>query len=318
MLCFVLCLFAIGLPEICSAAEGADGYGPPLSVSRELPKAPVAIKRSLVDQTWDDVRPKSIGCLECHKGIDTHTMHLSPNVVLGCTDCHGGNATPGLTMRKAHVEPRNKLFWESSANPSDSGVLLNHESAEFIQFVNPGDLRVAQQACGTCHASEVSRTGHSMMRHGAMLWGAALYNNGAFPLKNYRYGQAYGPNGETLRLLNPYVPTPEETRTNGVLPFLDPLPRFVLGAAEQYPAHLRKRRREAASTRRAHHDGAAGKTVAAIERTRAGHVESIDPGVPEFAEDAPARSVARLHGEQQSSGRLSLQRLHGLPRGLCE
>jgi hypothetical protein len=67
-----------------------------------------------------------------------------------------------------------------------------------------------------------------MMRHGAMLWGAALYNNGAFPLKNYRYGQAYGPDGEPLRLLNPYVPTPEETRTNGVLAFIDPLPRFVL------------------------------------------------------------------------------------------
>ncbi|HMJ90783.1 MAG TPA: hypothetical protein VK530_13265, partial [Candidatus Acidoferrum sp.] len=156
-------------------------------------------------------------------------MHTSQNVVLGCADCHGGNPTPGLTMRKAHVEPRNKIFWESSANPSDSSVLLNHESAEFIQFVNPGDLRVAQQTCGACHPSEVSRTGHSMMRHGAMLWGAALYNNGAFPLKNYRYGQAHGANGESLRLLNPYVPRPEETRTNGVLPFLDPLPRFVLG-----------------------------------------------------------------------------------------
>ncbi|HTD68542.1 MAG TPA: hypothetical protein VK846_18625, partial [Candidatus Limnocylindria bacterium] len=210
-------------------AANDDGYGPPISVPRELPNTPAPIKRTLVDQTWDDVRPKSVGCIECHKGTDTHTMHLSPNVVLGCTDCHGGNSTPGLTMRKAHVEPRNKIFWESSANPSDSSVLLNHESAEFIQFVNPGDLRVAQQACGTCHASEVSRTGHSMMRHGAMLWGAALYNNGAFPLKNYRYGQAQGPNGEGLRLLNPYVPTPEETRTNGVLPFLDPLPRFVLG-----------------------------------------------------------------------------------------
>jgi hypothetical protein len=107
--------------------------------------------------------------------------------------------------------------------------LLNHESAELIQFVNPGDLRVAGRTCGTCHPSEVSRTGHSMMRHGAMLWGAALYNNGAFPVKNYRYGQAHGPNGEALRLLNPYVPTPEETRTNGVLAFIDPLPRFVLG-----------------------------------------------------------------------------------------
>src|ERR1043166_6734168 len=67
-----------------------------------------------------------------------------------------------------------------------------------------------------------------MMRHGAMLWGAALYNNGAFPLKNYRFGQAYGPNGEPLRLINPDPVTPEETRLHGVLPFLEPLPRFAL------------------------------------------------------------------------------------------
>ena len=210
-------------------AASSSGYGPEISVPRELTKPAANVKHSLVDQTAQDVRVKSAGCLECHKGTDTLSMHASPNVVLGCTDCHGGNPTPGLTMRKAHVEPRNKIFWESSANPSESSVLLNHESAEFIQFVNPGDLRVAEKTCGTCHASEVSRTGHSMMRHGAMLWGAALYNNGAFPLKNYRYGQAYGPNGEALRLLNPYVPTPEETRTNGVLAFIDPLPRFVIG-----------------------------------------------------------------------------------------
>jgi len=225
---FVLATIVFVLRSL-AAASSDSGYGPLTSVPQELPKPAIQLKRSLVDQTLEDARTKSAGCLECHKGIDMLSMHASPNVVLGCTDCHGGNPTPGLTMRKAHVEPRNKVFWESSANPSDSSVLLNHESADFIQFVNPGDLRVAERACGSCHASEVSRTGHSMMRHGAMLWGAALYNNGAFPLKNYRYGQAYGPNGEMLRLVNPYIPTPEETRTNGVLAFLDPLPRFVLG-----------------------------------------------------------------------------------------
>jgi hypothetical protein len=215
------------LPLTAVAAD--SGYGPTISVPRELERSTPPARHWLIDQTRESAQRKSSGCLECHKGIDRLSMHISDNVVLGCTDCHGGNATPGLTMRKAHVEPRNKIFWESSANPSDSSVLLNRESAEFIQFVNPGDLRVAEKTCGTCHASEVSRTGHSMMRHGAMLWGAALYNNGAFPLKNYRYGQAYGPNGEALRLVNPYLPSVEETRTNGVLPFLDPLPRFVLG-----------------------------------------------------------------------------------------
>ena len=92
---------------VVAAPAVNDGYGPPLSVPHELPKSAAQFKRSLVDQTWDDAKPKSAGCLECHKGTDTHTMHLSPNVVLGCTDCHGGNSTPGLTMRKAHVEPRN-------------------------------------------------------------------------------------------------------------------------------------------------------------------------------------------------------------------
>ncbi len=62
------------------------------------------------------------------------------------------------------------------------------------------------------------------------LWGAALYNNGGFNLKNYRFGQAYGPNGVPLRLVN-YTPvTARDTQERGILPFLDPLPRFNLGA----------------------------------------------------------------------------------------
>ena len=170
----------------------------------------------------------SRGCLECHKGIDTLSMHASTNVVLGCTDCHGGSATPGLTQRKAHVAPRNPLFWQTSANPSDADVLLNQESAEFIQFINPGDLRVAEKACGLCHKEIIQPVFHSMMNHGAMLWGAALYNNGGFPLKNYRFGQAYGPEGEPLKLINPTPVTPEDTRKHGILPFLEPLPRFPL------------------------------------------------------------------------------------------
>lgn len=204
--------------------------GPEISVPKDLPPDPAhrLPPRNWIDQTPEEVARKSRGCLECHAGTDSHSMHASPAVQLGCTDCHGGNPTPGLMMRQAHVAPRNPVFWESSANPSDSNVLLNHESPEFIQFVNPGDLRVADRACGLCHGDIVRRVRHSMMNHGAMLWGAALYNNGAFPLKNYRYGQAYNANGEPLRLVSPIPVTPELTRQYAVLPFLDPLPRFPL------------------------------------------------------------------------------------------
>jgi len=204
------------------------GSGPAISVARDLPAAVdhPPPKRNWIDQTAEEVALKSRGCLECHTGSEP--MHVSPNVMLGCTDCHGGNATPGLTQRKAHVAPRNPVFWESSANPNDSTVLLNHESAEFIQFVNPGDLRVAEKACGLCHSEIVRNVGHSMMRHGAMLWGAALYNNGAYPAKNYRFGQAYGLDGVPLRLDSPIPVTPEMTRSQGILPFIEPLPRFAI------------------------------------------------------------------------------------------
>src|ERR1051325_3230892 len=205
-----------------------DGPGRKMWVPKEWPRAAdrQLPKRNWIDQTAEEVAFKSRGCLECHAGSEQ--MHSSPNVMLGCIDCHGGNATPGLTQRKAHVAPRNPLFWESSANPNDSSGLLNHESAEFIQFVNPGDLRVAEKACGLCHGEIVRNVGHSIMRHGAMLWGAALYNNGAYPAKNYRFGQAYGLDGAPLRLESPIPVTPEMTRSQGLLPFIDPLPRFAL------------------------------------------------------------------------------------------
>ena len=33
------------------------------------------------------------GCYTCHLQTDAPTMHTTPAVRLGCTDCHGGNAT---------------------------------------------------------------------------------------------------------------------------------------------------------------------------------------------------------------------------------
>ncbi len=155
-------------------------------------------------------------------------MHKAEHVVLGCTDCHGGNPARGLTKEQAHILPKNKEFWKTSANPPNSNAWLNHESPEFVRFINPGDLRVAQQACGLCHGEIIRNVDHSMMNHGAMLWGAALYNNGGFYLKNYRFGQGYAADGSPLRLVNYSPVTPVDTRLHGILPFIEPLPRFNL------------------------------------------------------------------------------------------
>jgi hypothetical protein len=183
--------------------------------------------RNRIDQTQAEANAKSVGCLECHHGVEP--MHKAEqNVVLGCTDCHGGNPARHLKLEQAHVLPRNPGFWKTSANPPNSNAWLNHESPEFIRFMNPGDLRVAKETCGLCHGEIVRNVDHSMMNHGAMLWGAALYNNAGYPQKNYRFGQAYGADGAPLKLVN-YTPvTPEDTRLHGILPFIEPVPRFNL------------------------------------------------------------------------------------------
>jgi hypothetical protein len=183
------------------------------------------------------------GCMSCHTRTDAANGHESPAVRMTCVDCHGGNAavalTPGTapgseayekTMKRAHVAPRHPSRWKSSANPVRSYTRLNQESLEFIRFMNPGDLRVAREACGTakCHPREVAEVPKSMMTHGAMLWEAALYNNGAYPFKDAVFGEFYTKDGRPAMARTLPPPTPEETARKGVLPYLLPLPRWEI------------------------------------------------------------------------------------------
>src|SRR5690606_3308527 len=105
----------------------------------------------LNSQSSAEALAKSRGCIECHTGVGD--MHAKETVRLGCIDCHGGDPTTTDKL-KAHVHPRFADAWISSANPVRSYTLLNYESPEFVRFVNPGDLRVAQVTCGSCHPRE--------------------------------------------------------------------------------------------------------------------------------------------------------------------
>lgn len=176
-------------------------------------------------QTREQALAKSHGCVQCHAGAKD--MHNKPSVHLGCCDCHGGNPD-GTTIDSAHVASAFPEAWRTSANPVRSYTLLNHEDPEFIRFVNPGDLRVAHISCGQCHPHETLAVKKSMMTHGCMLWGAALYNNGSIPKKWPRYGESYSMNGVPQRLQTVPPPTHEEMTQKGILPYLDPLPRFEI------------------------------------------------------------------------------------------
>ena len=198
---------------------------------------------TLLTQTQADADRKSAGCLSCHNGIDEPTMHPTRTVRLGCTDCHGGDPTasvaPGAAKgsaeyeqvkNKAHVQPRDPEFAQGAGRVEEAYTKWLRESYEFIRFANPGDLRVAPETCGRvgCHAAEVRNVSTSMMTHGGMLNGAALYNNGAFPLKNARFGESYSADGQPQIMKTVPPPTPEETRAKGVVAELTPLERWEI------------------------------------------------------------------------------------------
>jgi cytochrome c553 len=121
------------LPILLIAAEGEK---PRLIEYPVYPPAPVKQDQAEADQ-------KSAGCVSCHSASDAVTMHVSDAVVLGCTDCHGGDysvvrpdGAPSTEVMdeardRAHVQPLYPETWHypSSANPKQSYTLLNDESA---------------------------------------------------------------------------------------------------------------------------------------------------------------------------------------------
>ncbi|HEX4333051.1 MAG TPA: hypothetical protein VH040_12985 [Usitatibacter sp.] len=190
-------------------------------------------------QTVEEAHAKSVGCMSCHTASDRATMHQNPAVILGCTDCHGGNARIERRearretreyvelMRQAHVLPRDEKAWHwpSSATPERTYTLLNRESPEFVRFTNPGDLRVAREACGACHLSIIQASERSLMSTTAMFWEGATYNNGILPFKRSILGEAYTREGKAASLVNPVAPD-AFLLAKGVLPSLTAMPAW--------------------------------------------------------------------------------------------
>ena len=238
---FLTALLVAGALVRAPMGEAASDSTRKASAEPSMPQAPA---------------PQPEGCVSCHGLIEpmhkygaTETLEKLNNgkdaVGLSCTGCHGGNPVPRKTSDDpklaqqvkddAHVRPKFPNEWKragryTGANPERTSTLLARESWEFVRFVNPGDLRVAAATCGGggCHAVESRNVARSMMTHGAMLWGAALYNNGSLPVKDARFGESYSESGAPQTLIQTPKPTEEAQRTKGLLEFLDPIPRWEI------------------------------------------------------------------------------------------
>ncbi len=186
----------------------------------------------------DDPQPQqkaasdSRTCVQCHQGIESMHSDGDGEIGITCVGCHGGNGE-AAEKNKAHVPPRLKDTFKSSANPKHSYTALNHESPEFIRFMNPGDFRVADKTCGNCHGEILSRMMSSIMTHSALVPQAGLYNNGIHDGKKPVFGEAYMPDGTPAALTTPDElakknAAKEIFRTGSLVNKLEPLPRFEM------------------------------------------------------------------------------------------
>ncbi len=182
------------------------------------------------NQTTATAEAGSTGCLSCHGGIEP--IHASAAVRLSCVDCHGGDAA-AITKVAAHVAPRNPAAWPTSANPERSYTLLNEESPEFVRFINPGDLRVAQETCGPCHQPQVNAVLKSPMTTSAIFWAAAGYANGILSTKAAILGESISRDGKAQAITPRRALTPDE-RARGALEGLVPLPRWEITQPGEY------------------------------------------------------------------------------------
>ena len=85
-------LFALGFTGVafCVLGTGVAAQAASEKLSeKSYTMAPNAPERQTAQQAF----AKTEGCMSCHTQTDQHTMHANPGVVLGCTDCHGGDAT---------------------------------------------------------------------------------------------------------------------------------------------------------------------------------------------------------------------------------
>ncbi len=142
-------------------------------------------------------------CMTCHNGSPNHDYAgpglMNPHPFEGadnllCTTCHGGNPE-GETAAEAHVpappEIGDRDFQDTNAFAYFNKLTLTgldklpdyeaggqtYTALDFLQFVNPGDLRVVTEgrSCGECHQSHAECTEKSLLATSAGVLSGALY-----------------------------------------------------------------------------------------------------------------------------------------------
>src|SRR5688572_7150525 len=143
-------------------------------------------------------------CMKCHNG-SLHDDYAGPGLenphpfpgdaeVLRCTVCHGGNPA-GTDVTSSHVPPPpsigdreqqdndahawfNKLTLAGIDKVADYTVNgVTYTGIDYLQFLNPGDLRVSSvgRGCGDCHDAHATGTSRGPLATSMGIFSGSFY-----------------------------------------------------------------------------------------------------------------------------------------------
>ena len=99
-LMLLVAALTLGVAMFAGSTQAADKEKP---VKRDYTR--VIAPPAPANQSQAQMDAKSEGCLTCHVKTDAPTMHLTPAVRLGCTDCHGGDVSVRGNAELPHDHP---------------------------------------------------------------------------------------------------------------------------------------------------------------------------------------------------------------------
>ena len=149
---------------------------------------------------------KAESCMQCHNaslknnysGPGIENPHPFPGAdKLLCTTCHGGDPK-GDTPELAHVPPPPEIGDEANLTGNATAFFnrltltgidkfpdytvdgTDYTAIDYLQFINPGDLRVINEgrSCGQCHANHVEDVSSSLLATSAGVLSGAMYAAG--------------------------------------------------------------------------------------------------------------------------------------------
>ena len=169
----------IASPPIPGDLEGADALltvtatdnqGMGQSITEEIRLTLSFIEPPPLPDPGDGTIPPpsdEAACEGCHRpltgGPDDEREGIEdvhPWLYIACVDCHGGDDS-AITVETAHVPPGTSPDFIKNLTSDD----LDAVDAAYLRFINPGDLRVADQTCGLagCHPEHVANAPLSVM-----------------------------------------------------------------------------------------------------------------------------------------------------------